>query len=34
VILLAFAFVLGTLAYGSVVLFVRNRLPLGRFARA
>jgi putative peptidoglycan lipid II flippase len=34
VILLAFAFVLGTLAYGSVVLFFRNRLPLGRFARA
>ncbi|SRR5665213_601509 len=33
VILLAFAFVLGTAAYGSVVLIFRNRLPLGRLAR-
>jgi putative peptidoglycan lipid II flippase len=34
VILLGFAFVLCVLAYGAVVLIFRNRLPLGRFARA
>jgi putative peptidoglycan lipid II flippase len=32
VVLLAFAFVLGTGAYGSIVLLFRKRLPLGRFA--
>ncbi|HEY7979771.1 MAG TPA: murein biosynthesis integral membrane protein MurJ [Rhizomicrobium sp.] len=32
VLLLALAFVLGTAAYGSVVLLFRKRLPLGRFA--
>ncbi|HEX3673540.1 MAG TPA: murein biosynthesis integral membrane protein MurJ [Rhizomicrobium sp.] len=34
IVLLAFAFVLGTAAYGSVVLIFRSRLPLGRLARA
>lgn len=32
VVLLALAFVLGTAAYGAVVLLFRKRLPLGRFA--
>jgi len=32
VVLLAFAFVLGAGAYGSIVLLFRKRLPLGRFA--
>ncbi|HEY2035036.1 MAG TPA: murein biosynthesis integral membrane protein MurJ, partial [Rhizomicrobium sp.] len=31
-VLLAFAFILGTAAYGSIVLLFRKRLPLGRFA--
>jgi hypothetical protein len=30
--LLALAFVLGTAAYGAIVLLFRRRLPLGRFA--
>jgi putative peptidoglycan lipid II flippase len=34
VILLAFAGVAGTVVYGAIVLVFRNRLPLGRFARA
>jgi putative peptidoglycan lipid II flippase len=34
VILLAAAVMAGTIAYGAVVLIFRNRLPLGRFARA
>jgi hypothetical protein len=32
VVLLALAFVLGTAAYGAIVLLFRRRLPLGRFA--
>jgi putative peptidoglycan lipid II flippase len=34
VILLAFAGVAGAVVYGAIVLLFRNRLPLGRFARA
>jgi hypothetical protein len=33
VVLLCFAFVAGSLAYGAVVVLFRNRLPLGRFGR-
>jgi len=34
VVLLCFAFVAGSLAYGAVVILFRNRLPLGRLSRA